>query len=349
MAEIGILEIFFGPPWTMEERGDWADFLAHHGFDFYIYGPKADAGLRKKWREPWPPEYLTLLGVLSSEFRMRGLKFGVALSPYGVEYPVTEAVKNDLREKISTLTSAGVEIFGLFFDDMKSIDHLADMQLELLNVVMSATSAKILFCPSYYSTDPILDKVFGARPPDYLERLGREIPPSVEILWTGPKVISQDIPLDHLQEVTQLLKRKPFICDNLFANDGPKNCKFLKLKEFTRPSEALASTAGWSLNPMNQAALSQAMVLAAKDVFKNKRTPAVALESAIHKLCSPELADWVLAHREALMNQGLDKIEASKKTEMLQQLEHWQKETVAKEIMRWLRGDFIVGDECLTD
>lgn len=349
MAEIGILEIFFGPPWTMEERGDWADFLAHQGFDFYIYGPKADACLRKKWREPWPDEYLTLLGVLSGEFRMRGLKFGVALSPFGVEYPVSDSVKNDLREKIAALTAAGVEIFGLFFDDMKSIDHLADMQLELLKVVMEATTAKILFCPSYYSTDPILDKVFGPRPPDYLERLGREIPLSVEILWTGPKVISPDVPLEHLQEVTRLLGRKPFICDNLFANDGPKNCKFLKLKDFNRPAEALEAAAGWSLNPMNQAVLSQAMVLAAKKVFKENIHPTEALAAALNTLCSPALAEWVIERRDLLMNQGLDKIEVSKKQQILKELEPFQKEAIAREITRWLKGEFMVGDECLTD
>lgn len=349
MNQLGVFEIFFGPPWTMDERVDWADFLCEHGLGFYFYGPKADANLRKAWLKPWPPDYLTLLGVLAGEFRMRGVKFGVALSPFGVEFPVSIEIKKALREKVAQLADLGVDFLGLFFDDMKSIDHLADMQLELLAETMSAQGLRIVFCPSYYSPDPILDKVFGPRPLDYLERLGREIPSEVEILWTGPKVISPEIPVDHLKEVTALLRRKPFICDNLFANDGPKNCKFLKLREFVRAPEALTNSNAWALNPMNQSALSEVMVLNAKKVFAGEASGEAALKSALAQLCSLGLAENIWSHRDLFMNSGLDQIDDERKKTLSRSLRVFAAEPVAQEILRWLSGEFVVGNECLTD
>jgi hyaluronoglucosaminidase len=348
MAHLGVMEIFFGPPWNMDERLQWADFLSQQGLSFYLYGPKSDACLRKRWLEPWPPEYLTLLGVLAGEFRMRGLQFGVALSPFGLDYPVSQSVKDELRIKISALTSIGVEILGLFFDDMKTAENLADMQLEILaEIIATGTGAHILFCPSYYSLDPVLDKVFGPRPLDYLERLGREIPQEVDILWTGPKVISTEISVAHLRETALILRRKPFVCDNLFANDGPRNCKFLKLREFSRETGSLAHSAGWALNPMNQAALSQAMVLSARKVFEGE-LPSQAFDKAARELWPPPLANWILERRQVFLSAGLDQIGWADKTAWIKELEAWPV-PVAREIARWLNGEFQVGEECLTD
>lgn len=349
MNSLGVFEIFFGPSWSMEERVNWADHLAHNGLGFYLYGPKADHNLRKAWREPWPEEYLTLIGILAGEFRMRGVRFGVAISPFGVDFPVSSSVKADLRAKISLLSRAGVDFFGLFFDDMKSGEFLADMQLQLLQEVLSISQKQIIFCPSYYSTDPILDKVFGARPTNYLQTLGKEIPSSVDILWTGPKVISPEITEEHLLEVAETLGRKPFVCDNLFANDGPKNCKFLKLKEFNRKPGVLAGSAGWGINPMNQSALSQVVLKSAQLVFDELAEPSEALEMALIQSCSSGLVDLIRRWREVFLHVGLDQMPPQKKDALAHEIRAFQGEPVGSDIWRWLRGDFVVGEECLTD
>ena len=54
--ELGIVEGFYGRPWTAAERHDTIAFLARHGYRFHIYAPKADPYLRRRWQEDHPPE-----------------------------------------------------------------------------------------------------------------------------------------------------------------------------------------------------------------------------------------------------------------------------------------------------
>ena len=52
--ELGLIEGYYGGPWTWEERADQARFLKDHGYSFYLYAPKADPYLRRRWREDYP-------------------------------------------------------------------------------------------------------------------------------------------------------------------------------------------------------------------------------------------------------------------------------------------------------
>jgi hypothetical protein len=53
----------------------------------------------------------------------------------------------------------------------------------------------------------------------YLETLGRELHPDLDIFWTGPEIISETLELDPIARLTEILRRPPLIWDNLFAND----------------------------------------------------------------------------------------------------------------------------------
>ena len=100
-------------------------------------------------------------------------------------------------EKIKHLSQLAPDFLGLFFDDMKSSEGMAQAQIEMTLLARENTKAQILFCPSYYSDDHILDKVFGERPKDYLKEISN-LPEDVEIMWTGEKVISQEISESHM-------------------------------------------------------------------------------------------------------------------------------------------------------
>lgn len=49
----------------------------------------------------------------------------------------------------------------------------------------------------------------------------------IDILWTGPKVISKHLTVESIQEVTEVLRRPPVIWDNLHANDYDQKRVFL--------------------------------------------------------------------------------------------------------------------------
>jgi hypothetical protein len=345
---LGVLECFFGPPWPDSERLAYADFLGENGFGFYIYAPKADPFLRKRWREEWPEEFSARVSLLSRTYRARGLKFGVALSPFGLDTESPAKNREMLKEKVARLGDAGLDILGLFFDDMKVHEGLADKQLEALETVRSATSARIVFCPTFYTDDPILDKVFGQRPADYVSSIGRNAPADVELVWTGPKVISDEIPGSYLKEVSAILGRPPFLCDNLFANDGPRHSKFLKLKSLAgRDREAYENAGPWSVNPMNQSGVSKAVLLALRNRFLGQ-DETTAFESAVRVAYRPRTAEFVITNRKALLEEGLDGLDDTRKAAWIEKLDGFD-DPVAREIADWLRGRYKVGEECLTD
>jgi hypothetical protein len=282
-------------------------------------------------------------------FHQNKILFGVGFSPFGLGTSLTAEDKSALTEKLKLLQSLKIDMLGLFFDDMPVTDNLASTQIETLELVRKEFKGQIIFCPSYYTPDPILDKVFGARPAHYLEDIASGVAPEVSIAWTGPKVISTEIPEQHLIETTTLLKRKPFIWENLFANDGPRNCKFLKLKPFSgRTKESFSHTEAFGFNMMNQSELSKIMYLSSLFVLKDGLDPEKAMDQAFTQFCSPAFAKFMKHNRESFLSKGLDVFTPEEKKALLDELQTFRDET-AKEVMSWLQGEYNVGTECLTD
>ncbi len=349
MINTGIVEGFFGPAWTTESRVSFADLLSTYGGSFYIYAPKRDAHLRKAWREEWDPAYLKELSYLRDVYQRKQLKFGVALSPFGLGRSISPVDWENLKNKFNLLAELKIDYLGLFFDDMPSTEDLLKVQAEVVKLALEYFPTGLIFCPSYYTYDPILDKVFGQRPVGYVEGLRDHIPLSVDICWTGPKVISEEIPRAHLVEVENLLGRKPFIWENLFANDGPKNCKFLKLKHFLgRDHSLLTHSSGVGFNLMNQPHLSQVLYLSSLWVMEKNLSPEEAFNQSCLELYTPGLAHFLIQNRILLMEVGLDKIADNIKEDFLHDLKD-EHSAAALEIKDWLKGVYLVGAECLTD
>lgn len=349
MSMIGVVEGFFGPAWPKTSRESYATFLASISADFFIYAPKQDQNLRKGWREEWDEEYLSFLRSLRDTFQNEGIKFGVALSPFGLGKSLASEEKVLLEKRVTFLRDLEIDILGLFFDDMPTHDGLAEVQIEAMKIVEKKFSGHIVFCPTYYCFDPILEKVFGKMPDHYLEKIGEEIPSRVSIAWTGPKVISPEIPAEHLKEVSLLLKRKPFIWENLFANDGPKNCKFIKVRPYDgRTLEASESAEAWGFNMMNQAYLSQLDLRASQLVLQDGLLSEQALERALTELCSPGFAEFLRMNRVELQTRGLDQFSLEEKDTFIKELKSFP-DPGAQEIIDWFQGFYVVGAECLTD
>jgi hyaluronoglucosaminidase len=347
MNKIGVIEGFFGPAWPLQARLGYADFLARSGGGFYIYAPKQDPYLRKRWREEWPTSWCDQLTRMAQHFTDRQVTFGVGLSPFGLGTTLSPSDKMLLTSKLEILQKSGVGLLGLFFDDMPTDDDLAPAQMACVDWVRKNFSGKIVFCPSYYSFDPILEKVFGKMPDGYWQTIAQLTPPEVSMAWTGPKVISPEVPSAHLQEVTELLKRRPFMWENLFANDGPKNCKFLKLQAFTgRSTGVLDQVEAYGFNMMNQPYLSQIVFLASCLVLEEKSDPETAFQTALSQLCPGGLRTFINRHRDNFLRVGLDQL--TEKDQLIAELSSFA-HPVAAEITDWLSGKYVVGSECLTD
>ncbi len=353
-TQVGVIEGFYGEPWSWEERERYAAFLAGNGFAFYIYAPKADPYMRKKWREPMPAELEARLAKLSARCRSEGIEFGVGFSPYEIYLsPFDAGAKALLQEKIDAFNRIGVDKFGLLMDDMKGDSpELARRQIEIVNWAASRSSARqLIFCPTYYSFDPVLEKLFGKRPEGYLETLGKELDPKVRLFWTGELVCSKSYGVEHLRAISGTLGRKPFLWDNYPVNDGPRMCKFLHLWAMTgRPAAMGEWLAAHSVNPMNQAALSMIPLLTLKSSYERGEAydPDKAFLEAAALVTCPEMARQLEKDLPDLMDKGLDQLSEGERARLKgvyrPYLDSGTNRTAdaAREITDWLDGRYVV-------
>jgi len=346
LVGVGVIEGFFGPEWSWQSRTNFCKNLPKYGGDFYIYAPKRDPYLRKSWTEQHPSATWNAIKSLSATCRGAKVVFGVGLSPFELHAHWNESHKQILRDKVKSLVDLDIQYLGLFFDDMRGSPDLAEQQIEIVEFVQTLTDRTILFCPTYYSPDPILDKVFGARPENYLQKIGT-LSSSIQILWTGSRVIPDAISGSELDEVAKIIRRKPFIWDNCFANDGPKNCKFLKLKPLAgRSPSTLNSSSGWALNLMNQPNLSEILFVSSTNVLRKNMNPEAALASAAKDLAGDQFASLMQKHTQSFLKDGRDKLASDVVAEIRSALDQSR---FAQDVRDWLDGKYIVGPECLTD
>ena len=74
----GIIEGFYGTPWSWDERRAVCTALAASGMDTYVYAPKDDPLHRERWRDPYDEGFLRDLGELVEDDTLR---VGFAISP----------------------------------------------------------------------------------------------------------------------------------------------------------------------------------------------------------------------------------------------------------------------------
>jgi hypothetical protein len=347
-APLGLIEGFYGKPWRWDTRAEAVAFLAPHGYGFYYYAPKADAFLRRRWREPHPPEMDDALRRLSRHCRSQGVRFGVGLSPYELYRCFDADARAALAAKLAQLEAIGVDDLAILFDDMRGdLPNLARMQVEIVHWVRAHSNAtRLLVCPSYYSDDPILDRFFGERPANYLEEFGRGLDPAIDIFWTGEEVCTRAFSPGHLARVTAQLGRKPFLWDNYPVNDGPVMSQFLHLRGFTgRPATICGHVAGHAINVASQPVLSRIPALTLADCYRqgDDYEYGAAFARAAEIVLGKELGDLVRRDLMLLQDMGIERAQGLQ--DRYAAFDH----PGAREIVAWLDGAWrITRDEMST-
>lgn len=347
-TELGIIEGFYGKPWTWEERAATVEYLAPHGYRFYMYAPKAEPFLRRRWQEPFSEEAARALGALAERCRGAGVRFGVGLSPYEIFNGFDDAAREALARKLALFDELGVRDLAILFDDMRGdTPELADRQVEIVHWAAERTGAdRVLVCPSYYSDDPVLDRAFGRRPDGYLERLGATLDPAIEVFWTGEEVCSREITPGHLDRVAGQLRRKPFLWDNYPVNDGTRMGQYLHLRAFTgRPASLAGSVAAHGINPALQATLSLIPAITLPECYRQGEAYRYgeAFRTAAMAVLGAALGTKVWEDVLVLQNVGLDRL--GEKEAMLRERYEGEGHPGAREIIAWLDGAYRITDE----
>ena len=202
--------------------------------DSYVYAPKDDYKHRAYWRELYTVEEGDHLTSLIAAAKEQNITFYYALSPgLDMTYSSSKEVQA-LKRKLEQVSQFGCEAFALLFDDIEPEMSKADKevfqtfahaQVTVTNEIYNHLNcASFLFCPTQYCSTRAVPTVSNS---EYLLTLGTKLSQDIDILWTGPRVISKLLTMEMIQEITEVLRRPPVMWDNLHANDYDQKRVFL--------------------------------------------------------------------------------------------------------------------------
>ncbi|XP_077283944.1 O-GlcNAcase isoform X2 [Arctopsyche grandis] len=232
----GVVEGFYGRPWTTEQRKDLFQKMKKWGMNSYVYAPKDDYKHRAYWRELYTVEEAEHLTGLINAAKAQGITFYYALSPgLDITYSNQKEITS-LKRKLEQVSQFGCMAFALLFDDIESemseadkdvFQSFAHAQVSITNEIqqhLGGAAIRFLLCPTQYCGTRALPSVTTS---EYLSTLGSRLSADIDIMWTGPKVISKVLTTACIEEITGVLRRPPVIWDNLHANDYDQKRMFL--------------------------------------------------------------------------------------------------------------------------
>lgn len=344
MHAIGVIEGFYGKAWSWQERQSMLAFLAKHQFLGYIYAPKSDHYLRQHWQQCWPTATFEQLTQLRYSAQNLSLNFGIGLSPLGLYQAWRDGDGREaLTKRLAQISALQPNTLALLFDDMQgNLPALAQTQVDIAHFVKDKLpDTHLVLCPSYYSFDAILEQLFGQMPANYLQDIGKKLDPSIDIFWTGDKVISYEYSAKSLNTISAIFQRKPVIWDNSIVNDGRKTSPYINIRAMYEPASVINEVNAIMINPMNAPALSQLVI----STLLKQGSSEARLKQAIKEI-APEAVDafTLTAH---LLAKSLEQLTINEKQTIQQQFTASASE-VSNDIRRWLEGEFQFDPACLT-
>ena len=157
----GVVEGFYGTPWSQEVRLSLIDFYGKFKMNRYVYGPKDDPYHRHDWRKPYPEKEAENIRLLVDACRRNRVDFVWAVHP-GADIRWNETDYKALCDKFDHMYDLGVRAFAIFFDDLFGDEDGRDprKQAELLNrltaefVKAKGDVAPLVVCPTPKGASP---------------------------------------------------------------------------------------------------------------------------------------------------------------------------------------------------
>lgn len=309
----GVVEGFYGPAWSDAATRGALAFLGAHGMNTFVYAPKFDPYQRARWQAPYPPARLAQLRSLVRAATAAGVDFVYSLSPgLSITYS-SPADRRALLAKLQQLRGIGVHAFMLSFDDIGAgkLDAadaqaypggLAQAQVSLTNAVFAAERAAdpaltLMFTPTQY---------WGMRSDAYTRELAH-LAPAIQVVWTGPGVVSPEVTAAQARAFGAIVGRKPLLWYNYPVNDWT-----VPQAEFSTPAamqprdlflgpvrglapDLASAVAGVLSNPMLQAHASQIPLASLAAYLNNPQGGASAAPtgaSGVPSVPAPVQAAW---------------------------------------------------------
>lgn len=223
LADRGVVEGFYGTPWSHEVRLSLIDFYGKFKMNSYLYGPKDDPYHScPDWRLPYPEKEAGNIRELIQACRRNYVDFVWAIHP-GQDIKWNEEDYQNLINKFNSMYGLGVRHFAIFFDDISGDGTDPAKQAALLNrltedfVKAKGDVGPLTVCPTDYSrlwADPT--------PKGSLAVYGRSLFPDIKVFWTGD-VVCSDLTRETLEFVDSRIGRPAFYWWNYPVTDYARN------------------------------------------------------------------------------------------------------------------------------
>ncbi len=260
----GVIEGYYGKPWTGVARRDVITFMGTHHMNTFVYSPKNDVYHRDRWRDPYPADALADLRATAVTARKAHVTFVYGLTPALDVCYSCATDRKALFRKLGQLRRARVRRFALLFDDSPSMlthpedvatyggddtEALARAQADLLNRAGSRLrrhgAALLFMVPTDYA---------GVACHPYHAALAAALRHKLPIGWTGTGVFAAELTGDLARTFGACVPGHPVVLwDNFPVNDTVLSIN-LHLGPLTgRDADLQSALGGHLLNPMTQA------------------------------------------------------------------------------------------------
>lgn len=215
-ASRGVIEGYYGNPWSQEDCMDMYEFFDRNKMNVFIYGPKNDPYHKSNWAAEYPADKAAELQQLATEGLKHKVHFVWTIHP-------GNAIEGDnmekAKQKFLKMYDLGIRQFGVFFDDING--EKVDAQIAYLNylnreiVKAKPDVAPLIVCPTEYCIGFAGGWNTSSQ---YLPKLGAGLDKDIQIMWTGAGVVdmNQNSAADWFTNKTG---RKPYIWLNYPVND----------------------------------------------------------------------------------------------------------------------------------
>ncbi len=222
----GVVEGFYGKPWTHQQRLRGIEYFGDFGMNTYFLAPKDDPLQRFNWRSPFPVTFLQQAKELIARGNDHGIDFVACVSPgLSVKYsdPVDVAA---VVFRFTQLLDLGATHFGMLWDDIawelqhpedietyaSTADAHADFTNKVFDQLISINNnIQLTACPMQYS---------GRGNEPYLIDLGRKLRARVNLMWTGRQICSEYLDISDAVIFERSALRPALYWDNFPVNDG---------------------------------------------------------------------------------------------------------------------------------
>ena len=286
----GIVEGFYGHPYSVENRISLFEFCKRFKLNVFVYGPKSDPYHLGNWRDDYPTsltEQQRFFGMITQDdlkamtqaAKACHVDFIWAAHPglqQGINFndkTLMDQGIDALMTKFDHLHSLGVRGFGVFIDDMSYTPN-GDMQVYLANQTQKrlrerfATDdpddeiAPLFFVPTAYALN------YGG---SYTLYDLKNVDSEVVIAFTGYDCFS-NIRASSIDDMAGRVGRNPVMWWNNPVNDD--HDERIYMRELTthwtiENAGGISTLNGLILNPMNQAQASKVALFGAADYSWN--------------------------------------------------------------------------------